>query len=234
MPRNLLCLFAAAAVCAALISVYPQGVSAQGRTSQGLRCADLQTTPRVVLRQKPGRIVQSNGFSRNQLEAFRQRGGAGASSPGWFTIGLTRRGLRTEIRVSVEGSRIGNSFCAALSAVDVTLGYDKIQVYIDRKYRPGTCEYQAVLDHELQHVKNFTDTLARYVPVIRDQLIQDAHGLEPIRVSGLRRGARKFQEILARRLEPLFDQMEEEMNEADDILDTPESYAANQARCDNW
>ena len=198
-------------------------------------CQLPNVTPTVELTETRGDIHFSNGFSGRQLEAKRRRAGAAAApGPEWHPVGLMSRDLKWEIRVEVQGERRDRGFCTALKHVDLTIGYDRIKVYVDRRYRPGTCQYGMILEHENEHVRIFQSTLKSYIPAIRDQLNQVAHSTRPFMVGSMRSGARYFVRHLRDHLTPLIRRMQSDMDAADRRLDSLESYRATQARCDGW
>lgn len=187
------------------------------------------------LKEIRGAIRFSNGYSGSQLEAKRRRGGAAAApGPEWHPVGLMGRDLKWEFRAQVQGERRGNRYCVGLKHAEMTIGYDRIDVYVDRRYRPGSCQYQVILEHENQHVSNFRNILGTYLPVIRRRLADEAAAAPAISAGTMSAGARHFVNLLRDRLTPLIEQMQAEMAAADARLDTADSYRATQARCDGW
>jgi hypothetical protein len=196
------------------------------------RLPGVETATRLT--EKRGTIRFSNGFSGKQLEAKRRRAGGAASEADWHPVGLMGRDLKWEFRVQVQGQRLAKGFCVALKDAELTIGYDRIDVYVDRRYRPGTCQYDVILEHENQHVRNFQDTLAGYLPDIRARLADEAAGAVPQVAGSMSTGARYFVNYLRDRLTPMIERMQRDMAVADARLDTPDSYRATQARCDGW
>lgn len=220
----------ALAACLAL----PAAVAPGGPAAAAVACPAPHDPPQVALKELRGRVTYSNGHSSKQLGRKHGQGGAGLGA-NWQHVGLTGRNLVTELRIGVRGSRNGNGiYCARLAEVEMTVGYDRIKVYIDRRYRPGSCEYQAVLDHENEHVENFKTILADHLPLLRDRLSREVARLGAIPVRALRDGAERFRALVSARMEPHVQRMMKEMAAADARIDTPESYRANQARCTGW
>ena len=116
----------------------------------------------------------------------------------------------------------------------MTIGYDNIDVYVDRRYRPGSCEYAVILEHEQQHVQNFKNTLESYFPTIRERLEQEAHRIRPRISRSMDHGAGYFVSEIRKRITPMIRKMQAEMDVSDRLIDTPESYRSIQARCDDW
>ncbi len=205
------------------------------RPAAAAECGLSGPPPTARLTEKRGSVRFSNGFSSNQLASKQQRAG-GAASPGpeWHPVGLMSRDLKWEFRVKVRGERRSVGYCVGLDHVDMTVGYGRINVYVDRRYRPGSCQYDVIREHENQHVLNFQHTLAAYMPELRQRLAAEAQAAAPVAAGGMNSGARYFVNLLRDRLTPVIQRMQAEMNAADRRLDTPDSYRATQARCENW
>jgi hypothetical protein len=84
-----------------------------------------------------------------------------------FVLGLTR----TESRVAIEAdgtllqSSDGTMECV-LPHIAVTLYYQPIVVYVSREFKPGSCAYDAVLAHEMRHLKSYLD----YLPKVKERV----------------------------------------------------------------
>lgn len=196
------------------------------------RLPGVEATTRLT--EKRGTVRFSNGFSGKQLEAKRRRAGGAAAQADWHPVGLMGRDLKWEFRVQVQGQRLAKGFCVGLKDAELTIGYDRIDVYVDRRYRPGSCQYDVILEHENQHVRNFQDTLALYLPEIRARLADEAATAVPQVAGSMSTGARYFVNLLRDRPTPLIEHMQRDMAAADARLDTADSYPATQARCDGW
>lgn len=200
-------------------------------------CTMPELRPTVELTEKKGRQRFSNGYSGSQLEDKRRQGSpasAAAQGPEWHLVGLMGRDLSWEIKIVVQGRDLGHGYCVGLKDVEMILGYGRITVYVDRRYRPGSCEYAVILEHEQQHVQNFKSNLANYIPQIRSRLEDEVRRLTPRTAGSVKSGADRFVRELRQRMAPLLNQMQSDMSRGDRLIDTPESYRASQARCSNW
>src|SRR5688572_15386235 len=70
----------------------------------------------------------------------------------------------------------GRWYCYGIDSVTVTLGKG-VQVYINRAYASGTCEYREALTHEGRHLDVYAQTLREYAPRLRAALAQDMESL---------------------------------------------------------
>lgn len=62
-----------------------------------------------------------------------------------------------------------NRECIA-PAVAVTLTFRPVNVFIAREFRPDSCAYKTVLDHEMRHVKLYQDEVPKMSEKVREQL----------------------------------------------------------------
>ena len=104
-----------------------------------------------------------------------------------ITVGAASARYQTGIRYS---KRQHGGYCVWLSEANVTVGFDNLTVYIDRKYAKGSCEYDAILDHEMTHVKINRGTVKAYLPRIRKAVAKAIRAKPHIRVLGTLRQAR--------------------------------------------
>ena len=88
-----------------------------------------------------------------------------------FVLGLTR----TESRVAIQAdgtllqSPDGTMECV-LPRIAVTLYYQPIVVYVSREFKPGSCAYDAILAHEMRHLKSYLDYLPKVEVRVRGKL----------------------------------------------------------------
>jgi hypothetical protein len=158
--------------------------------------------------------------------AFGMSAGASSGEQGsrWVINGLTVSAL--SIGMSFEG--LSGRGCFAPTKIHVTLGVgDPVKVYIADKYAPGTCPYNAILEHEMQHVEILRSGRIIYAERFRSR-IADAAAMGPFsdidsakaRISGM--------------MDVVRDEMKRALTAAHATIDTAESYMANQSRCPGW
>lgn len=200
-------------------------------------CPAPEQAPKIVLKTDRGRIANHNGHSRAQLTKMQrhQRGSATINGPGWKPVGLTVTDLKFSLKVQINALPMApRQVCAVLVKADAFLGYDRLDVYVARRYRPGSCHHRAIIDHENKHVAIFRRTLDAYGPRVDRRLQREAAALGTIRAATPKAAANIVHKRLSSRVQPLFDQMNREMDAANARLDTPAAYRREQARCGGW
>jgi hypothetical protein len=120
-------------------------------------------------------------------------------------------------------------------------GFDEIRVWIASEYAPGSCEYQATLDHENEHVEADRRIVTDYGPRLRDAVISYAPlptKEEPLWVSSEEEGDAAV-DVLVRAIaknaaEPVYDEMRRKLHEANQDLDSAANYQAVHDKCSAW
>ena len=178
----------------------------------------------------------NNERSRDSLRRMqRQSGRAKAFGPAWTPVGLTLTELKYLLRLKIEAYPISaGTYCARLTEVDAELGYDKLKVYIARKFRPGTCAHRSISAHEMTHVAVFRQALDQFYPRLQRRLQRAAQELDAVRTSSPDNAAVYLRKRLSATIQPLFLEMNRELDRNNARLDTPERYRHEQALCQEW
>ncbi|MDR0367124.1 MAG: hypothetical protein LBH41_00935, partial [Rickettsiales bacterium] len=138
----------------------------------------------------------------------------------------------------VEALGGDDGYCLRLSHVDFAIGYRSIRIFILDKYKPSSCEYKAILDHESQHAEIFSRVLRRYGRLLEDELRIAALNMRPLfAFEHERERANKTLGDFVRnndRIAMLTDRIKKELDDENAKLDTDEEYRKIQSRCKNW
>lgn len=167
-------------------------------------------------------------------EVIRQRAAAtGRALPeGQLARGLTIDRSETRAEARLTASAQGAERCIALAAIEATVTGREVIVLVDRQYRTGTCPYRAILDHEREHVR-----------INAEARRETGRELEAsLRGLAGRWGGRWLPEARMQQLQADIDEavrtvggsVQERAEARHAKIDTAESYAAVQARCDAW
>ena len=103
------------------------------------------------------------------------------------------------------------------------LAISKLKIYVLKNYKPGSCEYDAILDHEHQHAQIARKTIMGYLPRIQRRLADEINRLGAVRDISMKRAFDKVFSQLRLRMKPTLDQMGRELKRANAAIDTPES-----------
>ncbi|MEX2311330.1 MAG: hypothetical protein WD624_02635, partial [Rhodospirillales bacterium] len=127
------------------------------------------TAPREVdvrIQRMGGQVVVNNEHSLDTLRQMQRRSGrANAFGSAWTPVGLTLTELKYQMQLQIEALPLPTGrYCARLTTVNATLGYDTLSIFIARKFRPGSCAYHSIRDHEMTHVAVFQKALDEFYP----------------------------------------------------------------------
>ncbi len=204
--------------------------------AQAQSCARSSTDSVVVsLSRREGPVTFNNALSRESLTALQGRQNTSSALVTWASVGLTRTELKYQLRVKIEAYQLPNGrYCAQLAEVQADVGYDNFDVYIARRYRPGSCAYNVIVEHELTHVAVFREALNEFYPRMLRRLERGGQSLEPMIASSANRAADRMQARLKSSIDPLYREMNRALDLRNARLDTRERYQREQLRCQDW
>ena len=68
--------------------------------------------------------------------------------------------LVDNFEITGDITSIEDGFCVALKNVDATIGYSDFLVQIDISHKPNTCSYNAILQHEDEHIRAYLSVIS--------------------------------------------------------------------------
>jgi hypothetical protein len=148
-------------------------------------------------------------------------------------FGLTIGRYDLEVTVNTDSMRDGSGYCAQLRAAHVEIGLKQLDVIVDRRFAPGSCERQAVLDHESQHVEVFREAVRYYLSALERALARASLPLN-IHVADRNEARAAYLGPITESLKPIFAAINGRARDGNTRLDMPESYAEVFKRCGHW
>lgn len=152
----------------------------------------------------------------------------------WQTVGLTRAELAMHTAARSRLRRAGAGYCVDVTSLRLRLRYSDMTIFIPEIYEKGTCEYDAVLAHERQHVQVNEDVLHAFVDKFRKAAEDIIADINPIYVTTEQQARDVPLEIVNRRLEPLMREFRAVQDRHNAALDTVAEYRRVQDRCGGW
>lgn len=199
-------------------------------------CPSPGKAPKVTVTAKPGTLRLDRSLDDTALKALVQKLERNMHLTRGRPLGLTVGPISARYRTAIRYRKQQHGgYCVWLSSAEVSVGFEALTVYLDRAYEEGSCEYAAILAHEMTHVRLNRETVEKYLPQLR-RVISNALRAKPsIRVLGVKRQARDaYLLYLKRRLARTLRVMEAQRRRKNDRIDTPESYRAIRDKCENW
>jgi hypothetical protein len=197
--------------------------------------------PEVTFTLQTGSTTWHYDKTREQIRALRANSGAkvAAVGPNWQSIGLTLATfvLAVDVRVAavpIRSPKAGSAapeYCARLIAADVKFGTSRMDAYVTRDYRRGSCPHRVVRDHEGRHVAIYRAAVERFAPRMEQRLRAAVRELPLVRVASAKAGAERLRKMLHDDLSRIFDAMGRDMEVDNRALDTPAAYADERKLC---
>ncbi|MCB9958034.1 MAG: hypothetical protein H6843_05395 [Rhodospirillaceae bacterium] len=192
-----------------------------------------QILPDITLDVQQVPITLDNSVTQAELAA--QAGTAIATVGHHATaLGLTTARLAYGYSFNVVMSEDSGRVCGMPRDITIRVGYDQMLVHILERYRPGSCQYEAVLEHEQEHVRINYDTLQRYLPAIEEAVRRAVSNQFPVRGTSTDDVQRLAGTILGTALEQAVQVMVSDRNARHRQLDSVDSYRATSSRCPSW
>jgi hypothetical protein len=152
---------------------------------------------------------------------------------GEIPYGLTIGRYDLEVTVNTDSMRDGSGYCAQLRAAHVEIGLKQLDVVVDRRFAAGSCQRQAVLDHEAEHVEVFREAVRYYLPALERALAKTSLPLN-LHVADRNVARATYLGPITDSLKPVFDAINGRARDGNTRLDMPESYAVVFKRCSQW
>ncbi len=125
-------------------------------------------------------------------------------------------------------------YCVYLETVGAEFGWRRKEVHIASEYRKGTCEYNAVFDHENQHVSIIKNALSAYAPQVRAELERELSRQLPVFTRNPRTAADQVVEDLYGRMRGVVDRFQQSQASRHAAIDSSSNYGAIADLCPNW
>jgi hypothetical protein len=118
--------------------------------------------------------------------------------------------------------------CLGLTSIAVTLRMRPV-IYMATEFRKTECQYKALFEHELKHVKTDDDVMTEYAPRIRDGLQFAFNGdadslVGPVPLKGIGDAKRLLEAHVAGAVQSLFNMMMRERIDRQHAVDSVNEY----------
>ncbi|MBF0162061.1 MAG: hypothetical protein HQL88_07210 [Magnetococcales bacterium] len=140
--------------------------------------------------------------------------------------------LTAHFLVRVTADR--RSRCLYLKTLTMVLAYPNTTVYIDNAYRPGSCEYQAIYQHEMEHVRILNTHQTRFLPTWRSRLQALARDVRPLLSDNPQQTQQEVLQKLDQVVKKEIERLDKFQKAEQGAIDTPRNYAKVRASCQAW
>ena len=85
-----------------------------------------------------------------------------------------------EFEITADITSIEDGFCVALKNIDVLIGYSDFLVQIDISHKPNTCSYNAILQHEDEHIRAYLSVIEDNQNLLKQSIKSAADSIVPL------------------------------------------------------
>ncbi|MBF0401978.1 MAG: hypothetical protein HQL90_14585 [Magnetococcales bacterium] len=151
-------------------------------------------------------------------------------------VGLTESRLAHTLTAHFEIRSTGKTQtrCIYLKSISLILGYPSIKIYIANAYQAGSCEYQAIHRHEVEHVRIINGHQERSLPQWQSQLQALARTIRPLPSNNPQQAQQGILQKLDQAVRKEIQRSEKILKAQQAAIDTTQSYAKVQASCRQW
>ena len=93
--------------------------------------------------------------------------------------GITQANLILKYQIECDFIRESDGFCIRIKNLDTTIGYENIDIKIDKSHKKNSCSYNAVLKHEEKHVDAYLSVLRDLSGEIENAVYNAANSIMP-------------------------------------------------------
>jgi hypothetical protein len=146
-------------------------------------------------------------------------------------LGATTGEYEQKTLVSMGEALTGPGFFCAAPKIDVVLVLKAPVVDISREFLPGTCRYQTILRHELQHVNTYGSHLEQSKILLTDAIFKKYAEKPYVLADSMSALQQNFAYDTRQWLVPTVSEQLAKVREKQLMIDTPEEYEALTAAC---
>lgn len=225
--------FARAALAGAVLLL---AGTAAAQASDAAACRPTGAAVETEMVLDPGRVVLDDSRDKTALTVlFQGNDKARMTTGGWTTVGLTESSLqvRTATRTATWPAP-GGGWCAELQSVRVEIGYPELRVYIPAEYHPGSCAYDVVHAHEMEHVAITRDALVHHAPALDRAVKRAAAVINPMWAPTVEQAKGRAAGIINAALAEPLEALRNEHRSRNAAIDSADNYHGLQQRCPAW
>jgi hypothetical protein len=151
-------------------------------------------------------------------------------------LGVHASGIRVTYAADFATEPYDSGYCFWVRSVKVRLSYQAPDIYIAKNYPVGSCQYQAILAHELTHEAVARKVMKLYAPRFDEALISllIPKSYSAVVVSSREEARRETNAVLAKLIEPVYLDFRRYLDAAQSQVDSPRQYAKVRAKCSKW
>ncbi len=198
-------------------------------------CPDRSEPLYFSVKATPKNITYNLKLNKSQIIKMAARSLPRGSSKAANTLGLTSVGHSLKYAYQFRTHQIGpKRYCARLLSVEIDIEVTRLEVFSLRKYPRGSCQYNAIVDHEHEHVAAFQ----RAIETLEEVFTHEAPDIIDRSPPGVGISALQAQHSVTKSLKyninKIRDRIIRQMTIRNRQIDTPLNYKRISQKCDKW
>lgn len=191
-------------------------------------CKAASATPlNVNLSIPPPTIIDDR--ARADIRTISRQTGSSPLAPGLLLNGLTVYHLETRHRIEVS-QLPRQTNCFQPSRITASVDVKRLDVYIADELDASSCQYRVTMAHELKHVAVLREGASKLKRGIETAL-NATPIFNPITAPDINVALNRYSTALNTMIDDIRQSVSQEMIRKNRLLDTPEAYRADDARC---
>ena len=175
------------------------------------------------------RILNNKNF--NEIATINNRPIIGNYKQTGLTNAVGDYSIKTSFKYQIHNTY----YCISVNKVDIYIGYQFIDVYIPNQYKPGSCEYNEVLKHELEHVEILTKGIYNNKLNIENNISNIISNFKmPIITKDLENTKNLMNDSIKNSYKYLISNMNIKIQNKNSSIDTSSNYSNIARKCKNW
>ena len=155
--------------------------------------------------------------------------------PGWTINGLTVVKPLVKSQIYTADTKADGKACVWVTKVNVSFGFfAPANIYVSSRYKPGTCEFDTIRNHENQHVGIHVNTRLKHVPMMKERVQLALAKLGPVEAPDAQAALARIQATVSDAVEDGLKGFRIETGTLSGMIDSTDSYLQLQSRCSNW
>lgn len=188
-------------------------------------CADLARSAAVSVSGDRAQVVVREGS-----------GSEGSATLGGRVLGATDGSTRVETRFTIRQQSDGaGHVCTVVDRAEMRIGFDgPVRVDVSPRYRPGSCEHEAIKSHEMRHVGLMEGAVRDGASTGRRVAEAAAAGWWREGPVGREAATAEVEALLRNVVGRIKADVDRQIRESNLRFDRPSEYRSVLARCTNW
>ncbi len=191
-------------------------------------CESYDSEPAIQLTMRYGKVYYDNTKSNSGFPA----------KPYASTMGLTVSEFKQDMNAdSMVVPQKDGTYCVMIKQVNASVGFPRLDIYIDKKYRPNSCNYKVIKEHEEYHARVQQEGLKFFAPKIRQAFKIAVKKIKPEQAYSKEQAQNLATQMLLKvrqEVTPTLDYVQKKLTEENMVIDTNESYESETKKCKKW